>query len=179
VTKHSYLVTLQSGASISVRRLVLIFPRAVMLEVLYFPIPTPLLWDPLSFYFVAIASSLVECIAPLFIWSGGIVSHIYSETIDLTILEAVPRKEVICRGIRTVFELALDTDINAVWYNILRPSIILTVSSWAIEFIPHHGDVVGVYIFPSVIINRRDTNKLEERRCNDSAQLNRDIKLTE
>lgn len=115
-----------------------------MLKVLDFPIPTPLLREPLSFYLVAVGSCLVVGIAPQVKWSCGIVIHINSKAIDLAPFEAVPCQEVVGGCSRAILELSLDSNVDTERDNILRPSVVLAVSAWTIFCIPHLGNVVWV-----------------------------------
>jgi hypothetical protein len=140
----TYLISFHARASTGVRRLVLVLPRAVGVKVLDFPIPTPLLREPPSYYLVAVGSCLVVGITPQVKWSCCIVIHINSKAIDLAILEAVPCQEVIGGSSRAILELSLDSNVDTVRDDIHRPNVGLAVSAWTIFCIPLLGNVVRV-----------------------------------
>lgn len=115
---HPPMVTLQFSTSLSPRRRVLVVPRSIMLKILYLAGPAPRLSNPLPRYKVTVCGCCMEVITP-FSCGGSSrlrgVGHVNSKAIDIPVFESITCQKVVFRCVGTVFELALDADVDPEW----------------------------------------------------------------
>jgi hypothetical protein len=112
------MVTLQFSTSVSPRRRVLIIPSSIMLIVLHLAGPAPRLSNPLTRYKVTICGCRMEVITPSSCGgSSGLrgVDHVDSKAINFPVFESVTCQKVVFRCVSSVFELALDADVDPEW----------------------------------------------------------------
>lgn len=115
---------LLSTSTSCVRRLVLVIPTSIVGKVLGYAIPAPLLSDPESTNAGSVDASLrilVEFVTPQSLRLTDWLAHINGITIHLSVLETISGQEIILGGVRSIFELALDTDIDTGRSNVLCP----------------------------------------------------------